>query len=107
MVANPTDTKEYPAPENCEKYNQSLLLYREDILRFLFTMDVPFDNNLAERALRMFKVKNKISGCFRNSMSGEFFCRLRSFIDTCKKQKLPILDSIIYVFKFGSFQFAR
>jgi hypothetical protein len=54
--------------------------HKEDILKFLFTTDVPFDNNLAERALRMFKVKNKISGCFRNSMSGEFFCRLRSFL---------------------------
>ena len=55
----------------------------------------------------MFKVNNKISGCFRNSMSGDFFYRLRSFIDTCKKQKLPILKSILYVFNFGSFQFAR
>jgi len=81
--------------------------YREGILKFLFTSDVPFDNNLAERALRMFKVKNKISGCFRNSQSGEFFCRLRSFIDTCKKQKLPILDSLLVVFKTGTFQFAR
>jgi hypothetical protein len=81
--------------------------YKEGILKFLFTTDVPFDNNLAERALRMFKVKNKISGCFRNSQSGDFFCRLRSFIDTCKKQKLPILQSILYVFNFGSFQFAR
>ena len=81
--------------------------YKEGILKFLFTTDVPFDNNLAERALRMFKVKNKISGCFRNSQSGDFFCRLRSFIDTCKKQKLPILNSILYVFNFGSFQFAR
>ena len=80
--------------------------YKEGILKFLFTTDVPFDNNLAERALRMFKVKNKISGCFRNSMSGDFFCRLRSFIDTCKKQKLPILQSILYIFIFGSFQFA-
>jgi len=81
--------------------------HKEDILKFLFTTDVPFDNNLAERALRMFKVKNKISGCFRNSQSGDFFCRLRSFIDTCKKQKLPTLDSITIVFKTGNFQFIR
>jgi transposase len=80
---------------------------KEDILKFLFITDVPFDNNLAERALRMLKVKNKISGCFRNSQSGDFFCRLRSFIDTCKKQKLAILDSITVVFKTGNFQFMR
>jgi len=55
----------------------------------------------------MIKVKNKKSGCFRNSQSGNFFCRLRSLIDTCKKQKLPILNSILNVFNFSSFQFAR
>ena len=82
-------------------------LYKEDILKFLFSIDVPFDNNLAERALRMFKVKNKISGCFRNPLSGEFFCRFRSFLDTCRKQKIPIFQSILFVFKNGSFQFAR
>jgi transposase len=81
--------------------------YKEGILKFLFATDVPFDNNLAERALRMFKVKNKISGCFRNSQSGDFFCRLRYFIDTCKKQKLPILNSLLTVFKTGAFQFAK
>jgi transposase len=43
--------------------------YIESILKFLFITDIPFDNNLAESALRMFKVKNKISGCFRNSQS--------------------------------------
>ncbi len=82
--------------------------YKEELLKFLFTTDVPFDNNLAkERTENVYKVKNKISGCFRNSISGEFFCRLRSFIDTCKKQKLPILESILYVFNFSLFQFAR
>ena len=80
-------------------------LYKEGILKFLFTTGVLFDNNLAERALRMFKVKNKISGCFRNSQSGDYFYRLRSFIDTCKKQKLPILNSLLKVFKTGAFQF--
>ena len=81
--------------------------HKKDILKFLFTTDVPFDNNLAERALRMFKVKNKISGCFRNSQSGDFFCRLRSFIDTCKKQKLIILKCLLTVFKTVAFQFRK
>jgi hypothetical protein len=47
------------------------------------------------------------TGCFRNPQNGNFFCRLRSFIDTCKKQKLPILNSILVVFKTGAFQFER
>ena len=81
--------------------------HKEELLKFLYTMDIPFDNYLAERALRIFKVKNKISECFRNSLSGEFFSRLRSFIDTYKKQKLAILDSLLVVFKTGNFQFAK
>ena len=50
--------------------------------------------------------KSPRSGCFRNSISGEFFCKLRSFIATCKKQKHPISQSILYVFNFSKFQFA-
>ncbi len=82
--------------------------YKENLLKFLFTTDVPFDSNLAKESTEnVYKVKNKISGYFRNSQFGDFFCRLHSFIDTCKKQKLPILESILYVFNFSLFQFAR
>jgi len=60
--------------------------YKADILRFLSDSSVPFTNNLAERDLRMIKVKQKISGCFRTEQGAHDFLRIRAFISTAKKQ---------------------
>lgn len=67
---------------------------REQILRFVHNKDVPFDNNLAERDIRMVKLKQKISGCFRTSHGGEVFCRIRSYISTIRKQGHGVIDAI-------------
>lgn len=67
---------------------------KEEILRFINDPDVPFDNNLSERDLRMVKLKQKISGCFRTDKGGEIFCRIRGYISTVKKQNLNVLDAI-------------
>ena len=67
---------------------------REQILRFVHNKDVPFDNNLAERDIRMVKLKQKISGCFRTLHGAEVFCRIRSYISTARKQGYGILDAI-------------
>lgn len=80
-------------------------VYKENIILFLSSPDVRFDNNMAERALRMLKVKNKISGCFRNIQSGEYFCRFRSFIESCKKHDFPIFDSILSIYNSKNFAF--
>ena len=40
----------------------------------------------------MFKVKNKISGYFRNSLRGDFFCRFQSFLGTCKRQEFQYFN---------------
>ena len=74
-----------------------LLTFKLNILRFIFDFKVPFDNNLAERDLRMVKVQQKISHCFRSQGGAALFCRLRGYISTLLKQGyelFPILTSV-------------
>jgi transposase len=68
--------------------------FKEDTLRFIYSREVPFTNNQAEREIRRRKVKQKISGCFRSKKGAEGFCRIRSFLSTISKQKMNALDSI-------------
>ena len=67
---------------------------KEQILLFLKNKVIPFDNNLAERDLRMIKLKQKISGCFRSKHGAEIFCAIRSYISTIRKQDYPVWEAI-------------
>lgn len=66
--------------------------YADAVLLFIHDTSVPFTNNLAERAVRMPKVKQKISGCFRTIEGAENFCVIRSCLDTLRKQGHGMLD---------------
>lgn len=68
--------------------------HKEDILRFMRNFSSPFDNNLAEQAIRMMKVKQKISGCFRSKDGASSFAIIRSYIDTMRKNGYSIMDAI-------------
>ncbi len=66
----------------------------DHVLLFLERKEVPFDNNLAERDLRMMKLKQKISGGFRTKKGIEVFCRIRSYISTVKKQNKNVWEAL-------------
>jgi len=68
-----------------------LRAYRDAVLAFIRYPHVPFDNNLAERDLRMMKLKQKIAGCFRTWAGAELFAAIRSYLSTARKQGLSML----------------
>lgn len=101
--ANPLPVKDYNHPRKRSRTKaQNLLLrlekYEAEVFRFYTDFEIPFDNNLAERDLRMAKVKQKISGCFRSELGAHYFARLRSYISTAKKQGVNVLEALRQIF---------
>ena len=71
-----------------------LLAREDDYLRFTTNSQVPFDNNAAERDIRMSKLRIKVSGCMRSMAGAENFCAIRSYLSTAAKHGIGKLDAL-------------
>jgi transposase len=94
-------------PENLKQRAQSksrnllerLIAFEEETLMFMIEDDVPFTNNQGERDLRMNKVQQKISGCFRTLRGAEDFCLIRSYLSTCRKKGIHPMEALRMLFE--------
>lgn len=77
---------------------ERLTTFEEETLRFMVEEQTPFTNNQGERDLRMNKVQQKISGCFRTLRGAEDFCLIRSYLSTCRKQGVHPMEALRALF---------
>jgi len=73
--------------------------FEGDVLRFMTNKDVPFTNNQGERDIRMVKVQQKVSGCFRSENGAKIFCRIRSYILTCQRHGIKATQGLTMLFQ--------
>jgi transposase len=89
---------EHPAAQGKHSKAHNLLLrlerYEPDVLRFAHDLRVPFSNNQAEQDIRMVKLQQKISGCWRTPEGAQRFLAVRSYISTARKNGLDALDAL-------------
>jgi len=87
-----------PKKSKARNFAERLAKHAQAVLAFAYDFTVPFDNNLAERDLRMLKVQQKISGCFRSLQGAQAFCTTRTYIASLRKQGISIWTALNSIF---------
>ncbi|MHB8312699.1 MAG: IS66 family transposase [Candidatus Dormibacteria bacterium] len=94
LPAPPTGRKGRPRRTKAANLLSRLDIYEDDVLRFAHDFRVKFDNNLAERDIRMVKVQQKVSGGFRSREGAEAWLAIRSYLSTAAKNGVNLFDAL-------------
>lgn len=103
LAANPPPTRRPRQRGRCKQSPARNLLQRlwfqqAQVLAFLDDLTIPFDNNQAERDVRMLKTQQKVSGGFRSEVGAAAFARTRGYLSTLRKQGIGLLDALRSLF---------
>ena len=98
LVAPKPGTKRKPKQSKSRNLLTRLLDYESDVLRFMVDPLVPFTNNLGENDIRMNKVQQKISGCFRSMDGAKNYSIIRSYLSTCNKHDVSATEALDLLF---------
>lgn len=107
----PDDSKNKPKRGRTKRSKSRNLLerfinYEDEVLRFMTDIHIPFTNNRGENDIRMTKVQQKISGCFRSEEGAHIFCRVRAYLITCRKHGISPNDALDMLFNAKTPDFA-